>query len=322
MFDNPNSYNPKISIIVPVYNVEKYLHRCLNSIIVQTFTNWECILVDDGSFDDSGNICEEYKVKDSRFKVVHKKNGGVSSARNYGIKSAKGEWIYFSDSDDELYPDCLESLLTNIENDTCLVMAGYDDIDLNGKQRNLPIALFNEKLTHEEAIRRLFIPKYYGYEGYLWCKLFKRYEIINKQLTFRENIAFNEDCLFILQFLLATTGSVEYTSKSVYRYCFNTTGAIGSTKEHFNKNFISDFDIFIEMLAILQREHCPKDVERAVKNRAISSFLFIQKMMKKDSISDETISSHLRGLLKEHIGYYFYYRRIVCFIYRKFNMFK
>ena len=93
-----------ISIIIPVYNAEKYLNRCLDSVLAQTFTNWECLLIDDGSKDLSGKICDEYVSKDSRFRVFHKENGGVSVARNLGIRESLGEWIYFCDSDDYVYP--------------------------------------------------------------------------------------------------------------------------------------------------------------------------------------------------------------------------
>ena len=92
--------SPLISIIVPVYNVEDYIRPCLDSILAQTYTNFEAILVDDGSKDGSGSVCDEYAEKDSRFIVVHKENGGVSSARNKGLEIAKGEYIAFVDSDD------------------------------------------------------------------------------------------------------------------------------------------------------------------------------------------------------------------------------
>ena len=85
--------NPKISVIVPVYNVEKYLRRCIDSILVQTFTDFELLLIDDGSKDKSGEICDEYAKKDKRVRVFHKVNGGVSSARNLGLDYAKGQWI-------------------------------------------------------------------------------------------------------------------------------------------------------------------------------------------------------------------------------------
>ena len=97
-----NVNSPKVSIIVPVYNVEKYLHRCVDSILLQTFTDFELLLIDDGSTDKSVDICDKYALKDSRIRVFHKKNGGVSSARNLGIKKSNGVYILFVDSDDYL----------------------------------------------------------------------------------------------------------------------------------------------------------------------------------------------------------------------------
>lgn len=98
---------PKVSIIVPVYKAEKYLNRCIDSILAQTFTDWELLLIDDGSTDRSGDICDEYAKKDTRIRVFHKENGGVSSARNLGLDSAQGEWVTFIDADDYILPDFL-----------------------------------------------------------------------------------------------------------------------------------------------------------------------------------------------------------------------
>ena len=103
--------NPLVSVIIPVYNVEKYLEECVNSVINQTYKNIEVILVDDGSTDSSGDICDEYVMFDSRISVLHKANGGLSSARNAGMKKASGEWIYFLDSDDFLELDMLSHLV-------------------------------------------------------------------------------------------------------------------------------------------------------------------------------------------------------------------
>ena len=107
--------NSLISVIVPVYNVEKYLPQCLNSIINQTYKNIEVVLVDDGSTDDSGNICEEYKKNDERIIVVHQKNSGLSAARNVGIEISTGEYITFIDSDDYISPDYIENLYSALE---------------------------------------------------------------------------------------------------------------------------------------------------------------------------------------------------------------
>ena len=94
--------SPKISVIVPVYNVQKYLSRCIDSILAQTFTDFELLLINDGSKDNSGKMCDEYAKKDTRIHVFHKENGGVSSARNLGLENVQGEWITFIDSDDYL----------------------------------------------------------------------------------------------------------------------------------------------------------------------------------------------------------------------------
>ena len=97
--------NPKISIIVPIYNMEQYLERCVDSILSQTYKDFEVILVNDGSTDNSDIICDDYAKKDQRIKVIHKRNGGLSSARNAGIKLSKGQWLLFIDSDDCVKPD-------------------------------------------------------------------------------------------------------------------------------------------------------------------------------------------------------------------------
>ena len=101
---------PQISVIVPVYSAEKYLHRCVDSILAQTFTDFELILVDDGSPDNCGAICDEYARKDSRVHVIHQENQGQAAARNYGIEAATGEWVCFIDSDDEVHAQMLELL--------------------------------------------------------------------------------------------------------------------------------------------------------------------------------------------------------------------
>ena len=116
--------NPKISVIVPVYNVEKYLRRCIDSILSQTFSDFELLLIDDGSKDKSGDICDEYVAKDVRIKVFHKANAGVSSARNLGLDKAKGEFIFFVDSDDFLDKTHLENYSKDIDNFD-LIFQGY-----------------------------------------------------------------------------------------------------------------------------------------------------------------------------------------------------
>ena len=102
--------DPLFSFVIPVYNVKSYLERCLDSILAQDYDSWEAILVDDGSTDESGEICDEYAARDKRFKVFHKLNGGVSSARNVGLNNVCGQWIWFVDSDDCIVDNALSCL--------------------------------------------------------------------------------------------------------------------------------------------------------------------------------------------------------------------
>ena len=116
---------PKVSIIVPVYKAEAYLHRCVDSILIQTFEDFELILIDDGSPDRSGEICDEYAAKDPRIRVFHKENGGVSSARNLGIENMIGEFVSFIDADDELYPNSINALMAEMADDVGSTVGSY-----------------------------------------------------------------------------------------------------------------------------------------------------------------------------------------------------
>jgi glycosyltransferase involved in cell wall biosynthesis len=166
--------NDLISIIVPVYNMEGYLDRCMSSILNQTYKNLEIILVDDGSTDSSPKICDDYALKDNRIKVVHKENGGLSDARNAGLKIATGDYIGYVDSDDWIENDMYERMYNAcVENDAqlavCRYFREYDDKTINDGTKRLEILDKNE-------ILRIYITDKDGYMVYnsVWSKLFKR----------------------------------------------------------------------------------------------------------------------------------------------------
>ena len=128
--------NPKISVIVPVYNTEKYLHRCIDSILSQTFTDFELLLINDGSKDGSGAICDEYAAKDNRVRVFHKENCGVSSARNLGLDNVQGEWVLFVDSDDWMELTMLAKMYhAAIENNADCVYCDFNFVKQSGVER-------------------------------------------------------------------------------------------------------------------------------------------------------------------------------------------
>ena len=198
----------KISVIVPVYNTEKYLRRCVDSILAQTFTDFELLLIDDGSTDGSGAICDEYAKKDSRVRVFHKENGGVSSARNVGLKNVRGEWISFVDSDDWVKKNFLDKLIINSEN-VDLVCVGFIQIEDKLKYRNV-----DYEGSASEGFRIFFENRILGF---LWNKLFKATIIKNNNLLLNELISFREDEEFMLRYFCCIT-KIYSTSESCYYY--------------------------------------------------------------------------------------------------------
>lgn len=187
-----------ISFIVPVYNVEKYLARCIVSILSQSVIDFEVLLIDDGSTDSSGRICDEYAVKDYRVKVFHKDNGGVSKARNLGLEHAQGQWIAFVDSDDWLSPDYCTNLMLE-SGDSDLVFFGCIHENEGGNsEKHCPTSSINT--SREEIERTIFYlknnPERYEYFGYTWNKLFRTSIIRNHGIRFIEKLSLREDELF------------------------------------------------------------------------------------------------------------------------------
>lgn len=189
-----SSVAPMISIIVPVYNAEKYLHRCIDSILSQMFTDFELLLIDDGSKDKSGVICDEYAVKDSRVRVFHKENGGVSSARNLGLDNARGEWIGLVDSDDEL---CNLQAVNNAEWRSDLIFFTLKFILHDGSTyAEIPKLSPNVQDSKENYLNTFL---HYHICNSVYAKLIRKSVI--GDLRFDTTVSFGEDSLFILQLL-------------------------------------------------------------------------------------------------------------------------
>ena len=141
-----NNTNPKISVVIAIYNIEKYLHRCIISVLSQTYQNQEIILVDDGSTDNSSSICEAYSKMDSRVIVIHQENQGLSAARNVGTRNASGEWITYIDGDDYVHPCFLECLyLSAMKSNANIIVCG-SKIVTNGTTEHKPLPKIHQKL--------------------------------------------------------------------------------------------------------------------------------------------------------------------------------
>lgn len=217
--------NPLISIIVPVYNAEYTLNRCLDSILNQTFSDWELFLIDDGSTDRSTELCDQYASKDQRIKVFHKKNGGVSSARNIGLSHAKGEWITFVDSDDEIPKNTFTDECRYFKED--LIVGAYYAKDGEKIQRwFLYSGVYNKKNILDFYAKNIET----SFFGVVWGKLFKNK--LCKGLNFDTNMKVGEDTLFIIQYL-QRVNTLRIMDKDVYMY-------------YIPNNFIEKYNLDIE----------------------------------------------------------------------------
>lgn len=205
---------PCISIIVPIYNTEKYLDRCVRSILTQTFIDFELLLINDGSTDLSGKICDKYAELDSRVRVFHKTNGGVSSARNLGLDNAVGEWITFCDSDDWVDATWLYNFVNNT-NDADLICQGirFDYSNLLLPQKSLELA-FNYKGSMQGCLQELFKSKSVGYTV---NKCFKTTIIQHYNLRFDTQYNFKEDEEFVLRYLTCVSKALSISVAS-YNY--------------------------------------------------------------------------------------------------------
>ena len=191
---------PKISIIVPIYNAEQWLERCVDSIVAQTYTDWELLLIDDGSTDRSGDICDRYAASDPRIQAFHKPNGGVSSARNLGLDHAQGEWITFVDSDDYVFPCWLENFIYN-SSGVDMVVQGFKTPYAYEPIYNKDVHGVSYKGSGKEGLLELFKNKYLGY---LWVKLFRTDIIRENHIRFDTKISLQEDEDFVLQYATYT----------------------------------------------------------------------------------------------------------------------
>ena len=218
-----------ISIIVPIYNTEKYLDRCIQSILAQIYTDFELLLIDDGSTDSSGVICDRYVELDSRVRVFHKKNGGASSARNIGLDNANGEWVMFVDSDDYLRCNALDILYRNIGDNDVVVANSLNDTNINGKEW--------AKLLLECKVR-----------CEIWGGIYKRDLIRSFYNQIPLSIVIGEDFLTNFTYALKSD-SVKFISANIYLYNTNNMQSLVNsyqlTLEH-EKILLSYIDMIVK----------------------------------------------------------------------------
>lgn len=254
---------PKVSVIVPIYNVEKYLRRCLDSILNQTIENIEVICIIDGSPDNCEAICREYSNLDKRIKVFTKENNGVSSARNLGLKIAKGKFLYFIDPDDHIELDMLYNMVDIAEQNKCdVIISGYKILPC--KREVKPLYELNKKLNPLEMIKNNNLVHSNNDLCFSWRFLY-RSEIIKKNnIKFNKDIKIGEDFIFNLEVLI-NSKSAYVTDKTDYYYTIDNSNSAMRTKykSYLEKNLMLQYKIkrkLSEESRLYEVKHYRKDM--------------------------------------------------------------
>lgn len=280
--------SPLISIIVPVYKVEKYLHRCLDSILAQTYKNFELILVDDGSLDNCGKICDEYEQKDNRIKVIHQENGGVSQARKVGFAHSTGTWVMFVDSDDILTPQAV-NLLINHSDGVDLVSGG---VQINRDNSNI----FENFPSHIQEDGE-FEGKQFLYQllsGHRLCSLWR--QLIRKDILSREildlpkEIHFAED--FIINFRIGTLLRKYRGIKDVV-YIYNYHEGTAVRNFTITPQFIDSYDNILMQTVMMYPTIIDTSLLLEYRSSWILNYLYCQGIQ----------STHLLKTLNKHALY-------------------
>ena len=266
----------KISIIVPVYNGVNKIRRCVDSIINQTYPSIEIVLVDDGSKDGSAQICDEYEGEYKNVKVIHKSNGGVSSARNVGLKYATGEYIGFLDSDDYIASNMYQTMIEEIDGFD-LVMCGY----YQDEKKHIGVT-YNQCVSKEDAIRNIIGRG--QFKGFPWNKLFRKSIIEEGNITFNTDIHMCEDLLFCVQYINRAK-TIRLISEALYYYD-NSEGIVSSGK--FNPKKMSVIEAYNEILstAIIK---CNKENYNIARWTKIRHCLSLWNELRKSRISDKRV---------------------------------
>lgn len=263
--------NPLISIIIPAYNPNKWIIKCLDSVLSQTYRNFECIIVDDGSEDGSEKIMDEYAAKDNRIKVIHKQNEGLSNTRNRGLKEAKGTWVAIIDSDDWMDTGYIEGYLM-ADAEAELVIQSIDDYSKDEPGCDITYH-FTDKLWIGKEIGDLYNHDRMMRYGTTWSRLYRRSIIEKYNLQFNPYFSSREDVLFAHQYLLHCN-KVATTSYYGYHYIYHPKSLVRTNKLSYRNNKDVSEEIYKACLAntnFITNTQCKKVIETILVGSLIST---------------------------------------------------
>lgn len=247
-----------VSVVVPVYNAENFIRRCVSSILKQSYTKFELLLINDGSTDNSAAICKEFEKTDRRVSVYNKSNGGVSSARNVGIKRSRGEWICFIDADDWVEPEYIANLIEHADSDLVVNNFNSDEEWYNSlKKTKIFLNKNPDKIDFLLSKVVFLVP---------WCKIFKLNILKENGLLFDENLHLGEDSLFVNEYMIYID-SVQILPDKLYNYQRNKSGL--SRRFHDFDSYVYGLAQFNSVVSRLEQKKCwdgnPIRLERFLK---------------------------------------------------------
>lgn len=305
----------KISVIVPVYNTAQFLPRCIDSIISQSFTDFELLLIDDGSIDGSGQICDAYAEKDNRIRVFHKENGGVSSARNMGLDNAKGEWLAFVDSDDLLAEGALEIMAVEVAEDVDMVYGGIRKFDDHCDDLETILVRQKGKISVEQALDSFVMSdrRNGDWQRYMINRIFRRSIVEKFELRFNTELYYKEDGLFVVQFLCRCINDVVAIPAIVYLYRQVTNGAMGSLAVSYNPRLLTNVDSHGFIYKELKKRGVGQEVRGRELAHLFQNYDWISGIMKNAGVYDiKNRMALLRRIMKNGgLLNCFYYRVIL-----------
>lgn len=261
---------PDISVIIPVYNAEKYLETCIESILHSSYTNFELILVDDGSKDHSGAICDRYALTDKRVKVYHKVNGGVGVARNIGLENATGEWIAFVDSDDWITSDYLENLMSHTENVVDLVVS-FPEVFL--KSDSYRIDRYLGCRINADNFGQMFASNDFQEHTSPWGKLFRASVVKEHHIRFDEHMSFGEDTVFLYTFLLYV-GNIIVSDKIGYCYRGEIEGSLSKRINPIDVEYVNYVKIHKTVDILIRSRHITNDEALAKLKQLVATYIW------------------------------------------------
>lgn len=288
---------PLVSVIVPAYRAEKYIAQCLDSILGQTYENLEILVIDDGSPDKTGDICDAYAQKDSRIRVFHKENGGVSSARNVGLANANGQYVVFCDSDDTLRDAYVSHLVKLARDNDCQMSycarAFWED---RTTYETVPVPDLNKSVIMEsrQAMVNLLRSRYIG--GSPWCWLMER--ALLDGLSFDPALHLDEDYTFILQ-VLSRARQICIDKTVLYNYYVNAQGIVRSD---FNPKHLTSMDACEKMQAFLKEQGLLPGMKDSMDSRFVVRAVLLLRKLRRNKDLQKQYAPDLCRVIRQHLN--------------------